>query len=228
MPARFYHHHCVADLAWALSSPPILQYDTAACRWYDETWYLDQYRQIEPRLRQLDNDPFELEELLAAQKDQRLGNYFETLWAYALRIHPRYRLVERNLQVHDGERTVGEMDFIVLDNDSGRYAHWELAIKFYLGHGNTVRHDAWHGPGKKDRLDVKVDYLLNKQISLSCHPAARSLLRQRGIVIEECAVIMKGRLFYPWQRSGVDFYPAAANLAHLTGDWLTRRAVCPA
>jgi len=217
-----YQHHCVADLAWALSSPPLLQYEDSDCEWFSDAWYHDQYAQIEAQLARLDRNPAELESLLAAQKDQRLGSYFETLWSYALRLNPRYQLVERNLQIHDGERTIGEMDFIVLDNDTGRYAHWELAIKFYLGLGNTVRHDAWYGPGKKDRLDRKVDHLLSRQTLLSSHPIARAMLAERGIVIDDCAVILKGRLFYPWQQGGQQYHPLAANPAHLVGSWLTR------
>jgi len=217
-----FQNHCVADLAWALSSPPILLYRNSGCSWFSDAWYHEQYAQIEAQLQQLDRDPAKLKSLLAARKDQRLGNYFETLWSYALQLNPRYQLVERNLQVHDGERTIGEMDFIVLDIETGRYAHWELAIKFYLGTGNTVCHDAWHGPGKKDRLDLKVDHLLNRQTVLSSHPVARAQLAQRGIVIDDCAVILKGRLFYPWQRSGPESHPLSANPAHLTGQWLTR------
>ena len=161
--------------------------------------------------------------MLAAQKDQRLGSYFETLWSFALQLNPRYQLIERNLQIHDGERTLGEMDFIVLDNETGRYAHWELAIKFYLGVDDTVNLDAWHGPGKKDRLDLKVDHLLSRQTLLSTHPVAKALLKQRGIVIDDCAVILKGRLFYPWQQCGPEYHPHTANPAHLGGQWLTRQ-----
>jgi len=222
MSVSGFRHSCVADLAWALSSPPILRYQNTGCQWFSETWYQDQYRLIEGRLRQLDRNPAQLESLLAAQKDQRLGNYFETLWSYALHLHPRYELIERNLQIHDGERTIGELDFIVLDKSSGRYAHWELAIKFYLGIGNTVRQDAWHGPGKKDRLDLKVDHLLNRQTSLSRHPVAQAMLERRGIDIEECAVVLKGRLFYPFERSGPEYFPVSATKAHLAGHWLTR------
>ena len=217
-----YQHHCIADLAWALSSPPLLQHQANDCEWFSDAWYRDLYTGIEAQLRQLDRNPAELESLLAAQKDHRLGNYFETLWSYALKLTPRYQLVERNLQIHDGERTIGEMDFIVLDNETGRYAHWELAIKFYLGIGDTVRHDAWLGPGKKDRLDRKVDHLLNRQTLLGSHPVARTILAERGIVIDACAVILKGRLFYPWQRGGPQHHPQAANPAHLVGYWLTR------
>lgn len=222
IPGTPFNHRCVADLAWAISSPALLQYQGKACTWFSDAWYQDLYRQIESPLYELDRDPARLESLLAAQKDQRLGNYFETLWSFALQLSPRYHLVERNLQIHDGERTLGEMDFIVLDKNTGRHAHWELAIKFYLGTGNTVRHDAWIGPGKKDRLDLKVDHLLNRQTLLSSHPLARAQLQRRGIVIDECAVILKGRLFYPWQQGGPGHYPQSVNPSHLSGQWLNR------
>ena len=218
-----YRHSCVADLAWAVSSPPLLLQQDGGCVWYSGDWCMEQYRQIEARLHELDHNPVKLESLLAAQKDQRLGNYFETLWAYALELNPRYRLIERNLQIIDGHRTLGEMDFIVLDKDTGRYAHWELAIKFYLGVGNTIRHDAWHGPARKDRLDLKLDHLLSRQTLLSTHPITRVELEKRGIVIEDCAVILKGRLFYPWEQSGAENYPRYANPSHPAGYWLTRQ-----
>ena len=220
-----FRHGCVADLAWAVSSPPLLRVRNSDCAWYDGSWFQDQYRQIEPRLRELDRDPVELESLLQAQKDQRLGNYFETLWSFALELNPRYELIERNLQIIDGQRTLGEMDFVVLDRDTGRYAHWELAIKFDLGVGDTERHDAWHGPGGKDRLDLKVDHLSSRQTLLSTHPLARAALNARGIEISECAVILKGRLFYPWKECGAERYPMQANPSHLTGCWLTRDAL---
>jgi uncharacterized protein len=218
-----YQHRCVADLAWALASPPLLLVEGNDCAWFSESWYRNQYRNIEQQLRALDRDPAILESLLAAQKDRRLGNYFETLWAFALQLNSRYQLIERNLQIHNGENTLGEMDFIVLDNETGRYAHWELAIKFYLGMGNTVNHEAWHGPGKQDRMDLKVDHLLSRQTRLGRHPVARAQLEERGIVIDDCAVILKGRLFYPWKQGGPEYYPQYANPSHLRGLWLTRQ-----
>jgi len=223
--ARHYQHRCVSDLAWAVSSPPLLDYRGGGCRWFSGEWYREQYRQIEGQLAEIDRDPARLEGLLAAQKDQRLGNYFETLWAFALEMSPRYSLVERNLQIVDGQHTLGEMDFIVHDNDTGRHAHWELAIKFYLGIGDTARHDAWHGPGKKDRLDLKINHLLSRQTRLSSNPVARAELERRGIEIGDCAVILKGRLFYPWQRGGPGRFPLYANPLHPDGAWLTRRQV---
>jgi hypothetical protein len=218
-----YQHRCVADLSWAVSSPPLLRVESNDCTWFSECWYRQQYSEIEQKLRELDRDPAKLESLLAAQKDRRLGNYFETLWTFALQLNPRYQLIERNLQIYDGENTLGEMDFIVLDNETGRYAHWELAVKFYLGMGDTTHHAAWHGPGRRDRLDLKIGHLLSRQTRLSRHPVAKARLEERGIRIDDCAVILKGRLFYPWQRGGPEYYPQFATPSHLRGQWLTRQ-----
>ncbi len=216
-----YQHRCVADLSWAVASPPLLLLEGKSCTWFSDRWYREQYSEIEQQLRMLDRDPAKLENLLAAQKDKRLGNYFETLWSFALQFNSRYQLIDRNLQIHDGEDTLGEMDFIVHDSETGRYAHWELAIKFYLGIGDTVSHQAWHGPGRQDRLDLKVDHLLSRQTRLSRHPVAKAQLEERGIVIDDCAVILKGRLFYPWQQDEQEYYPRYANPSHLRGQWLT-------
>jgi hypothetical protein len=218
-----YKHRCVADLSWAVSSPPLLLVEDSDCAWFSECWYRDQYSEIEQQLLALDRDPAILESLLSAQKDRRMGNYFERLWSFALQLNSRYQLIERNLQIRDGENTLGEMDFIVLDSETGRYAHWELAIKFYLGIGDTVNHEAWHGPGRQDRLDLKLDHLLSRQTRLSRHPVAKAQLEKRGIVIDDCAVILKGRLFYPWQQNGPEYFPQHANPSHLRGRWLTRQ-----
>ena len=220
-PALPYKTAVVADLAWAVSSPPLLNLHDKSCDWFASDWFKLFHEDITDHLKRLDHDPEPLETLLAQQKDLRLGNYFETLWAYALKINPRYELIERNLQVIDGGHTVGEFDFIVKDLVTGRCAHWELAVKFYLGLGDTTDHGSWYGPHKKDRLDLKVAHLRERQTVLGLHPRARELLADRGIRIDDCGVILKGRLFYPWRQMGPEHYPEAANPSHLRSQWLT-------
>ena len=219
--ATQYKTPSVADLAWAVSSPPLLYLHNEACDWYKAKWFEVLYDDIADQLAELDRNPGPLEALLAQQKDLRLGNYFETLWAFALSISSRYELVERNLQVIDGGRTVGEFDFIVKDHDTGRVSHWELAVKFYLGLGDTTAHASWYGPHKKDRLDLKVAHLRDRQTLLSQHPHASQLLAARGIQIDDCGVILKGRLFYPWKQTSPSHYPQSANPSHLHSQWLT-------
>lgn len=213
-----YQHDVVRDLVWAVASPPLILFEAADCMWFDHAWYEQRYRDSSDWLRALDHDPTALLEAVAAQKDRRLGNYFETLWAFWLVADARYDLVARNLPVRDGGDTLGELDFIVRDNQTGLHYHWEVAVKFYLGVADTRRLDNWHGPGKRDRLDIKLDHLRERQ-SLICRlPQTQALLQKMGIEIAGCGVILKGRLFYP-QTLSEPQPPQGACRWHLRSYW---------
>lgn len=192
-----FKHQSVRDLAWAISSPPLISQLSSNCIWPDKRWYQQLYEDALPWLNNVDHDPSELDELLARQKDRRLGKYFETLWLYWLKCNERYQIIEHNLQVIIDGRTLGEIDFIVFDKVERRTMHWEVAIKFYLGVGDTGEMSNWHGPNLRDRLDIKVQHLLHRQSRISNNQQVMQWLRHQGLVIDECAVILKGRLYYP-------------------------------
>ena len=212
-----YRHAVVRDLAWAIVSPPLMQPEAAACQWFSDDWYLRRYNAVHQWLKKLDQDPTPLIEQLDAQKDRRLGNYFETLLAYWLEADMRYDLVERNLPIREAGNTLGELDFIVHDRRDGLNYHWEVAVKFYLGVGDTRQRNNWHGPGKRDRLDIKLDHLQDRQSLLCRLPQTREVLQQRSIEVAGCAVILKGRLFYPYPQDGS--YPVGVNTGHLRSHW---------
>lgn len=215
-----YKNRVVRDLAWAIASPALLKPETASCAWYDDEWYRGLFETLKKRLDELDNEPDVLLQRLAQQKDRRLGNYFETLWAFWLDESPDFEIIEHNMQISDGGRTIGELDFVVLEKATGKFHHWELAIKFYLGIGDTRCQANWHGPGKRDRLDIKFDHLLSRQSLLSQQPVVRERLRDKGIEIDSCGVILKGRLFYS-HHAGADLRsPVSANPAHLRSVWM--------
>ena len=197
-PSEF-KHQSVRDLAWAISSPPLLSRVSSDCVWPDYQWYRQLYTEALSWLIVVDADPAELDEMLVQQKDKRLGKYFETLWLYWLKHNGRYQVIASNLQIIIDGRTLGEIDFIVFDKTSKRTMHWEMAIKFYLGMGDTREMCNWHGPNLRDRLDIKVQHLLHRQSMISKDKQVKQWLSERGIVIDQCAVILKGRLYYPWQ-----------------------------
>ena len=196
-PSRF-KHQSVRDLVWAISSPPLISQLSSRCLWPESRWYQQIAEETLPWLASVDADPAELDELLAGQKDRRLGKYFETLWLYWLRHNKRYQVIENNLQIIIEGETLGEIDFIVFDRVTGQTAHWELAVKFYLGVGDTREMSSWYGPNLNDRLDIKVEHLLHRQSLMTKDRRVARWLQQSGIVIDECAVILKGRLYYPW------------------------------
>jgi len=193
-----FKHQSVCDLVWAISSPPLVSHTTQPCLWPDSQWYKYVYEESLPWLERLDDDPSELENMLAQQKDRRLGKYFETLWFYWFSKHPRYEILENNLQIIIDGETLGEIDFIVLDKTSKQTVHWEVAVKFYLGVDDTSKMSNWHGPNLRDRLDIKVQHLLQRQSVVSKDQRVRQWLTEKGLYIDQCAVILKGRLYYPW------------------------------
>lgn len=222
-PVHF-KHQSVRDLAWAISSPPLIAPVLPGCIWPRSKWYRQIYDESLPWLYLVDNDPSTLEALLNEQKDRRLGKYFETLWLYWLQHNDRYQLVEKNLQVVIDGQTLGEIDFIVFDNKTRQMLHWEVAVKFYLGVADTRIMSNWYGPNCRDRLDIKVEHLIKRQSMISQDEKVRQWLKQQGIHIDHCAVILKGRLYYPWQLKSVGIDAAsspshgAAN--HEYGWWL--------
>ncbi len=221
-----FKHQSVRDLAWVICSPPLVLQPSHRCVWPENRWYQKIYQQTLPWLNRLDEDPAELDALLACQKDRRLGKYFETLWFFWLNNNPRYQLIDNNLQIIIGGETLGEIDFIVLDQLTKQVMHWEVAIKFYLGVGDTSEMSHWHGPNLRDRLDLKVEHLLHRQSVITRDPRVIQWLKQRGIQIDGCAVILKGRLYYPWRKrfswDGVPDIssPAQCSAGHLRGWWL--------
>jgi hypothetical protein len=152
----------------------------------------------------------------------RLGIQFERLWQCALRHLKGYELLASNLQVQGPTATLGEFDLIVQNGDT--LEHWELAVKFYLGTGDTTQASAWFGPNPTDRLDLKLQRLLSHQMALTKTPVGQNLLTNRfGTSNVKVKGIVKGRLFHPftaWQAAHWN-YPAAVTADHLRGWWLT-------
>lgn len=226
-----FKHQAVRDMAWAVSSPPLISQPSCSCMWPDGQWYQQHYEDTLPWLNMVDSDPAELDELLAGRRDRRLGKYFETLWFYWLSHHPRYQLIENNLQViFDGE-TLGEIDFIVFDKLTRQTMHWEVAVKFYLGVGDVRDMSNWYGPNLRDRLDIKVEHLLQRQSVITRDNRVIHWLKQQGISIDQCTVILKGRLYYPGHYFGRLYQssdsleaisPALCAPDHLYSMWLSQ------
>ena len=189
--------------------------DWPAAAWYDALLvdYVDQ-------LQKLDDDPLELR--AACDCTTKLqGHYFEALWAFWLSTNKRYRLVDRNVRIQDAARTIGELDFLVEDLHEGVYEHWEVAVKFFLGYGQTTSPACWYGPNQSDRLRLKVERLLTHQTQLTKTEVARGYLREKEIEIARSRVVMKGRLFYPREVEPKAESPRGAGLNHERGWWTT-------
>lgn len=197
------------DLRWCLQSPPLVQCDGDNSPWPATRWF----QQLEPGLPAgltLPDDPHHF----------RLGQHFEKLLAAWIDSREDMHISQANLQIHQGKRTVGEFDLLV---DTGQATeHWEAAVKFYLGVGDTRRMDAWYGPNTADRFDLKFKRLVEHQFNLLRNEAARETLTQLDIHIDRVLGFMKGRLFYPWEifESGNFEFPRPVNPDHEKGWWI--------
>ena len=217
-----FKHQSVRDLAWAVCSPPLISNLSDSCVWPESKWFQQLYEQSLPWMSAVDENPAELNKLLADQRDRRLGKYFETLWFFWLSHNPRYQVIENNLQIIIDGETLGEIDFIVLDKVTKKTMHWEVAVKFYLGLGDTSEMSHWHGPNLRDRLDIKVEHLLHRQSVITRDQRVALWLKQRGLRIDACTVILKGRLYYPWGQdiSQDVISPKQSSADHLRSWWL--------
>lgn len=218
----------VRDLAWLLDSPDLL--DAGAPQWRGRIASLFDHQgpDIDRWLIELDRAPEELHRLIQSHAFARLGRYSELLMAFFFR-HQGI-LQAHGLQVRAGKNdTIGEFDFLLWRSTSSNspvLLHWEFATKFYLleasgsGHGRGV--DFLVGPNLADTLGAKMRKILDRQLSLSSHPAAQILLPQP---VAAAQALIKGWLFYPGSEHAADADATAdatnggVAAAHCRGYW---------
>lgn len=220
---RQLRHPAVRDLAWTLFSPPLLErvgslrprHPLQASGWAARPGRLEDW------LRELDRQPQALLAQLPATAGNRLGRYYEQLWQFALAQAPDVRLLAANLVIRDGGHTLGEMDLLLEDDDG--LQHIELAVKFYLGPAQADGQAArdWLGPGRLDRLDLKLDHLLQQQLRLGELAETRLQLQRLTPKAASASLWLGGYLFYPWPAPCSA--PQGAGGQHLHGDWVRRR-----
>jgi hypothetical protein len=222
-----YQTQAVRDLAWACFSPALLTIeDLVPAGSGINSCALQLTPQRSLWLEQLDHDASALLEHLAQRPTHRLGVYFEQLWHFFLQQDEGTDLIAHNLPVHDGVRTLGEFDCIYYSQQRRRHVHLELAVKYFLGLPRANAADPlgdaheWLGPDRRDRLDTKLDQLLQHQIALSETQAATQLLKKLGIDELDREVVLKGYLFQP--REAPPPPPPGFNSQCPLSVWVTR------
>ncbi len=204
MSASPYRTQAVRDLAWACFSPALLHTELLTD---DEQNVTGCGLALTPErqhwLAQLDNKPQALQAYLSHNKSHRLGMYFERLWHFFLEQDKAIDLVAHNVAVRDKGNTLGEFDVLYWCHERQRHFHLELAVKFFLGHRRQTTTEPvshWHewlGSNSRDRLDLKIEQLLQRQIRLGEHPLAREQLAMLGIADLAQEITIKGYLFQP-------------------------------
>ena len=155
--------------------------------------------------------------LLSGPRSHKVGIAFEALIQWGLEQGLGYTCLARDVQIMDDNRTVGALDLVAAD-PKGHIEHWELAYKLFLQADEGVSWSSWIGPGGRDRLDIKVNRMLNHQLPLSSTPAAQNTLQALGVpAIERRRILLQGVLFTPWGSSGIQADSARTEAA---GRWV--------
>lgn len=196
-----------------LDAPDLL--DAASPQWMGRVATLDPVDEdTADWLSELNQSPARLHAFLDIQPFTRLGRYAERLMAFYL--EHRGSLVAHGLQVRTEKgETVGEFDFLL--NAHGALIHWEFATKLYLleASGRGEHADYFVGPNLADTLGIKIRKIMERQLSLSCHPAAQRWLPRE---VAWAQALIKGWLFYPGT-TPAPARPEGISKAHCRGFW---------
>ncbi len=244
-----FRHPLVRDLAWCCFSPSLLQQLPAAATADAGRLDIQLYQPLFDQqayhwLQQLDTDPATLTQHMASQKSHFLGARFEQFWRFYWQYFPERQLIAHNLQVNQinatgKQQTLGEFDFIVrqqsaslpTSEQTAETLHMETAVKFYLGTASSTavinKHSDWSqwiGPNAIDRLDLKLDRLLEHQLPLSRHATARQRLQEDYDICTPLLPLLglRGYFFYPANQP--DFPPPyLSHPQHCRGQWFYLR-----
>lgn len=210
-----FKHRLVRDLAWVISSPPLISGKFNNTHWWSSRDCTKEYQDCLPALKALDKNPDPLITHINNIKARGLGHRFEALVSFWFKLSPNFILLESNIQVIIKGVTFGEIDFIIQDTYTKKIIHLEVSVKFYLG--SPPFHDAfyWYGTNTKDQLGKKTQHLKEKQTQLAT--THKEFLRNRGFEITAKHCLLKGRLFYPLK---VNIAPNDADSDHLRGRWV--------
>lgn len=133
-------------------------------------------------------------------KNLRLGKRVERFVAYLLKQHLNCTILAENIQIQEYKNTVGEIDFLLIENNIP--IHLEVVYKFYL-YNNTIGTDEiehFIGPNKKDSLLQKLIKLKQKQLPIIYHKATENVLNKLQIPLNQIQqkVLFKAQLFFPF------------------------------
>ncbi|WFM69768.1 DUF1853 family protein [Halomonas sp. CKK8] len=228
------HHPLVRDLAWIVLTPDLIAMPWPGRPSRRELGLEDDGR-LAAWLDALEAAPDALEAHLAPALKGRMGLYHERLWQFLLAEAPGTRLLAHSLRIHQGKRTLGELDLLYRGRTDPNLVHLEVAIKFYLGlpqgPGAADSQARWIGPGGADSLAAKREHLHRHQLRLTDAPEAREALapllsshsppgqdRASPLAVR---LAIPGVLFYPWHAPLPA--PREASPDHLQGHWLFAR-----
>ncbi|WP_151832144.1 DUF1853 family protein [Acinetobacter ursingii] len=207
----------VRQLAFCIASPNILQRipDQLEVKQdfslHSPHFWRVQFEHYYPRLIHLDRHPKALLDFLHQLKSTRLGLRFEYLlwfWLQDHDYHP-YQLIGHSIQKIQGSRTLGELDFVVLNGVTKEIEHWEVALKYYLGEADLSL-PYWFGLNRDDTLSKKLTHFTQRQFQFK---------QVDQYQIQKRYAVLKGQLYMPENRLQTDMNLAWIQPQRRLGQW---------
>ena len=210
-PWECYSRPFVRDLAFALACPPVLNawvdheplMNTPTVVMHSALFWQQQFAAYQPRLEVLDNTKAYrrlTRFLMSRPSPYRLGFHFEGLMHFWLtdgfdNDYHAYEVLAHNVQLFRDKQTVGELDYILRNHDTGEIEHWELAIKFFLG-SPPYGFANWVGMNSRDNLERKMTHMQSKQFGSVWIDVDFNESVQR-VKIDKRVAVIKGRFCRP-------------------------------
>ena len=131
----------------------------------------------------------------------RLGHLAEKIVSELIKSSSNYNVLHENIQVIEGKKTIGELDFIIEDKRTKQLIHMEFAYKFYLfdPYISSEPINNWIGPNRNDSLKNKLEKLKRKQFPLLYHACAKSQFKNIEIDEVSQALCLLVSLFIPYE-----------------------------
>lgn len=137
-------------------------------------------------------------------KNPRLGKRVESFVSCYLQQVDSIQIVHENIQIQKENRTIGEIDCILFQDDTP--VHLEIVFKFYLYDATvgTTEIEHWIGPNRNDSLEQKIEKLSAKQLPLLFRKETRKYI-DIDINKTQQKVFFKAQLFVPYSNNNVVF-----------------------
>lgn len=151
----------------------------------------------------------------------RLGHQMEQVCKQLLDHSPTFEVLLYNEPVRQEKQTIGEIDYILKNNTTGKFVHVELTYKFYII--NPVISEPIHqlmGPNRRDMFFTKMEKIKNEQFQLLYSTSAQQLLAEKGLQDKELEhqTCYKSQLFEPYRSKPLNIRPLNPNC--IMGYWL--------
>jgi len=159
-------------------------------------------------------------------RDRRLGHQAEFVYLQLLNACSEFEVIAHSIQLIDGKRTLGELDFIIQNVETKVVLHIELTYKFYILDKSVS--EPIHqivGPNRKDAFAYKLNKTRDKQMPLLYSKPGKVVLKELGLDISNInqMVAFYAHIFVPYDDRSFDIGNLNKNC--LAGYWVTRSQV---